>query len=153
MELTLIRTYSPLGTNGNLFNGAQLVCCTIELPWNGNSPQISCIPEGRYGLQERYSKKFSRHLLVKQVPGRSYILIHPANDALKELRGCIAPVTNHTGPGRGTQSRIAMSKLQKLFYESIGRNEPVYLTIKSNPTYTPISKSSPPNPKLATRKS
>ena len=65
------------------------------------------------------------------MPDRSYILFHPANNALKELRGCIAPVTDHTGPGRGTQSRIAMAKLMKLFSECLEKSEPVFLTIQS----------------------
>ena len=131
MELVLKRICHPEGSNGSLYNGAQLVCRTIELPWRGNQPQISCIPEGRYELRERHSKKYGRHLLVAKVPGRSYILFHPANNALKELRGCIAPVTDHTGPGRGTQSRIAMGKLMKLFSECLEKSEPVFLTIQS----------------------
>ena len=131
MELVLKRICHPEGSNGSLYNGAQLVCRTIELPWKGNQPQISCIPEGRYELRERHSKKYGRHLLVAKVPGRSYILFHPANNALKELRGCIAPVTDHTGPGRGTQSRMAMAKLMKLFDGCLERKEQVFLTIQS----------------------
>ncbi len=131
MELVLKRICHPEGSNGSLYNGAQLVCRTIELPWKGNQPQVSCIPEGCYELRERHSKKYGRHLLVAKVPDRSYILFHPANNALKELRGCIAPVTDHTGPGRGTQSRIAMAKLMKLFSECLERKEQVFLTIQS----------------------
>ena len=131
MELILIRTYHPMGTNGIIFNGAQHVCRTIELPWKHNEKQVSCIPEGRYELRDRYSKKYGSHLILHGVKGRSYILIHPANSALQELKGCIAPVTDHSGPGRGTQSRIAMAKLQQLFYSCLEQAEAVFLTIRS----------------------
>jgi len=131
MELILERKYFPTGVNGNLFNGAQLVCRTIELPWKNNIKQISCIPEGRYELKDRYSKKYGSHLILLGVKGRSYILIHPANCALKELKGCIAPVTEHTAPGKGTKSRLAMAELRKLYYTSLERLEPVYLIIRS----------------------
>lgn len=39
--------------------------------------------------------------MVKAVAGRSFILIPPANDAQKELRGCIAPVSILTAEGKG----------------------------------------------------
>jgi hypothetical protein len=131
MELVLKRICHPEGSNGGLYNGAQLVCRTIELPWRDNEPRVSCIPEGRYELLKRYSKKYQWHLLVKGVPGRSYILIHPANVALTELKGCIAPVSAHTGPGRGSQSRIAQAKLHGLVFPALERSEIVYLTIQS----------------------
>ena len=74
---------------------------SIELPWKENQTGVSCIPEGRYELVKRWSPKFLRHLQVMNVPGREYILIHPANEALQELKGCIAPVCFLTGAGKG----------------------------------------------------
>ena len=65
------------------------------------------------------------------VKGRSNILIHPANCALKELKGCIAPVTDHTSPGNGILSRVAMGQLLKLYHTSHEKKKPVYLTIRS----------------------
>ncbi len=130
MVLHLVRTYDPLGTNGLLFSGAQLVCRTIELPWKDNAARISCIPEGPYELARRYSKKYGHHLLVKGVPNRSYILIHPANIAAKELQGCIAPVTAHTGPGRGSESRKARDQLHQLVYPILENQGKVYLQIE-----------------------
>jgi hypothetical protein len=69
--------------------------------------------------------------LVLNVKGRDGILIHPANDAKKELRGCIAPVTELNGPGKGSQSRLANEKLKALVQEALARNEKVFITIKS----------------------
>jgi len=129
MELELFRSYEPEGTNGEL---RLVVCNTIELPWLQNQRNVSCIPEGRYELKLRSTAKRGQHLLVLTVKGRDGILIHPANDASKELRGCIAPVTTLTGPGKGSQSRLANEKLKALVLEALERKERVFLTIKSN---------------------
>lgn len=131
MVLVLIRTYFPEGTQGVLAWNGTLVCYTIELPWLENRRRISCIPEGEYVLQKRFSPKFKWHLYLQSVPGRDFILIHPANDATKELLGCIAPVTIQTGIGKGSGSRKALEKLTKLVFDALGRNEKVVLIIKS----------------------
>ena len=130
MKLTLIRTYHPKGTNGTLYTNGEKVCHTIELPWKENLPQRSCIPEGRYELQWRWSARFKHHLLVTGVPNRSLILVHPANDAQQELRGCIAPVTFLTAPGRGSCSHLAFTKLLRLV-EQASDEEPILLFIKA----------------------
>ena len=131
MELVIFRTYHTDGTNGVLYANNSFQCYTIELPWEDNLPQHSCIPEGRYELKKRYSTKFGRHLLVEGVKGRELILLHPANDALKELRGCIAPVSILTGPGKGLLSRNAFEKIVSLAYKGL-ETEAVFLTIQSN---------------------
>ena len=131
MVLLLNRTYFPEGTQGALEWNGTLVCYTIELPWLQNQRRISCIPEGEYVLQKRFSPKFKWHIHLQNVPGRDFILIHPANDARKELLGCIAPVTIHTGIGKGSASRIALEKLRTLVYVAMGRNEEVKIRIQS----------------------
>lgn len=131
MELEILRTYYPGGTNGALCLGGIRQCFTIELPWLGNTPRRSCIPEGRYRLQKRYSPRYHNHLLLTGVPGRSLILIHPANNALKELAGCIAPVSALCGAGKGVQSRIAFEWLLAIVYPALSREE-VFLTLKQN---------------------
>lgn len=132
MELELIRTYFPNGTNGELFYNDKRICFTIELPWLNNKSQISCIPEGRYELQKRYSEKYKHHIEVKPVAKRSYILIHPANDAKKELKGCIAPVSILTAEGKGLRSRIARDKLHAIVYPELEKENKVFITVKSN---------------------
>lgn len=111
IQLQIKRIYHPTATNGTLFLMGQELCKTIELPWKQNLKQISCIPEGLYRIRFRVSKKFSRHIELLQVPDRSLILVHPANNALKELRGCIAPVMELTAPGRGLRSKTALKLL------------------------------------------
>jgi len=133
MELELVRSYFPSGTNGRILAQRRLVCFSIELTWKDNRTGVSCIPEGRYALAKRWSRKFGAHLRVMDVPGRSDILIHPANDALQELKGCIAPVSSLSGAGLGLRSRCALQALISLADEAFRRKEPVCLTIKSDP--------------------
>lgn len=132
MELELIRTYLPEGTNGSLMHSGLLICSCIELPWRENRHQVSCIPEGRYLLVKRYSPHFQWHFEVKDVPDRDLILIHPANDAELELKGCIAPVTNLVGAGKGLQSRLALERLKELIYPVFDRKETLFIHIKNS---------------------
>jgi hypothetical protein len=131
MVLTLTRTYFPNGTNGKLECEGKIICLTIELPWINNKKRVSCIPEGKYFIRKRYSNKFKWHLEVVDVKNRSLVLFHPANNALQELNGCIAPVTKFSGPGLGLMSRKAFSKLKNLVNPILDRNESVVLIIKS----------------------
>jgi hypothetical protein len=116
MEIVLERVYFPEGTNGVLNLNGKEICKTIELPWRNNKARVSCIPEGKYKIRKRYSAKFKWHLELINVKNRKYILLHPANNALKELNGCIAPVSQITGEGRGNESRKAFEKLKNLIF-------------------------------------
>ncbi|WP_435354277.1 DUF5675 family protein [Emticicia sp. SJ17W-69] len=129
MELILKRTYFQDGTNGEIFLDQEKICCTIELPWRNNEKRISCIPEGRYQLKKRYSQKLKFHILLNDVTERDLILIHPANEALKELKGCIAPVLQHTSAGKGINSRFANERLKKLVFDAFAKGEEVFLKI------------------------
>ena len=131
MELELIRTYFPDGTNGELsFRGVR-ICSTIELPWLQNKSRVSCIPEGKYALMKRYSQRFGWHLQVMNVNNRALILIHPANDAMKELKGCIAPVSILKSEGKGLRSRIALDKVKAIVFPVLEKDQLFYLNIKS----------------------
>jgi hypothetical protein len=132
MELELVRVYFPNGCNGELYYNGERICFTIELPWLDNKSRISCIPEGRYALTKRYSPRFKHHLQLLNVDKRSLILIHAANDAQKELKGCIAPVSILTAEGKGSQSRKALEKLLKLVVPELDKDNQVFLTIKSD---------------------
>ena len=109
--VVLQRTYYSQGTHGVLLVNGEEICHTIELPWLNNQKRVSCIPEGSYRLRKRYNAKFKWHLVLETVKGRDGILIHPANDAKKELLGCIAPVQYHTGIGKGVYSRRSLDLL------------------------------------------
>jgi hypothetical protein len=62
---------------------------SMELPWLDNQQNISCIPTGNYKAVIHYSPTFGKCLWIKDVEGRSEILIHAAN-FFYDLRGCIA---------------------------------------------------------------
>ena len=114
MEINLHRKYFADGTNGDLVVTGKLICHTIELPWKENEHGHSCIPEGSYRLTRRFTEHLGHHFLIEGVPGRDMILMHPANNAMRELKGCIAPVTELLGHGLGSESRKALGALISL---------------------------------------
>jgi hypothetical protein len=63
-------------------------CKTLEPAWKNNQRNISCIPAGRYGVALRSSAKYKQHFHVKNVPERSYILIHKGNFR-RNTEGCV----------------------------------------------------------------
>ena len=132
MVIFLTRTYFPEGTNGRLECEGRFISYTIELPWKKNEKRVSCIPEGKYFIKKRYSNKFKWHLEIVDVSNRSLILFHPANYALNELNGCIAPVCKLSGPGMGLLSRKAFIKLKNFVYKILDSDESVELIIMSN---------------------
>ena len=64
-------------------------CKTLELPWLDNTPQVSCIPAGKYVCRRLVSSKFGETFQVCDVPNRQGILFHAGNSAPKDTRGCI----------------------------------------------------------------
>ncbi|MFP5039436.1 DUF5675 family protein [Parasediminibacterium sp. JCM 36343] len=130
MNILIERTYFANGTNGDLHVDGKPRCHSIELPWHNNVAGTSCIPEGTYNLQKHISQHLGNCLEVMDVPGRSAILVHPANNALLELRGCIAPVTTLTGPGMGDNSKVQVNALVHEAYATLERGEDVVLVVR-----------------------
>lgn len=118
-EVILHRMYLNQSTHGLLQINGKNVCLTLELPWASNQRSISCIPEGVYPLRNRHSPRFKEHIEVHNVPDRSLILFHPANNAQRELKGCIAPVNEILSTGWGSRSRIAMSRVLFLLRDKL----------------------------------
>jgi len=93
-------------------------CYTLELPWNDNKKQISCIPKGEYNVEKRQSTKYKNHFHVLDVPNRSYILIHQGNYNW-HTKGCILvgkTLTDINGDGLRdvTGSVATMNKLNDI---------------------------------------
>ena len=109
MVIELQRLYQDGWTDGLIFIKGILLCRSIELRWANNERNVSCVPEGVYPMAIIQHPKFGECLLVNNVNGRSGILVHVANDAQKELRGCIAPVFSLSGNGKGLHSRLALN--------------------------------------------
>ncbi len=117
-----------------LYYNNELICSTIELPWNDNKQETSCIPEGIYALELIPSEDYDMVIRLLDVPGREGIDIHPANDALKELKGCIAPVSKTTGEGKGVYSRRAFYKLRDILIEILQEYGDCELIVTSDGT-------------------
>ena len=73
---------------GTLILDGQELCKTLENPWLNNTPTISCIPAGKYIAKKYSSEKYPDVWELKDVPNRSYILIHNGN-LEKHTQGCI----------------------------------------------------------------
>lgn len=89
---------------------------TLELPWQDNQPDLSCIPEGTYrtvlAFSNRYGKIMPRLL---DVPDRDGILIHPGNTP-HDTEGCILVGMSQKPDGTLMNSRVAF----KLFFDWLG---------------------------------
>ena len=133
MLLELKRVYLKGGTNGELSVDGRKVCSTIELPWKDNAKSISCIPEGRYKVVKHTSPKFGLVAALTGVTGRDAILIHTANNAQRELQGCIAPVSYLTGEGLGMKSKMAWEDVMDCVYSAWAKKETVEIVISKAP--------------------
>ena len=86
-----------IGTLEVVNGGVELFSCmTLELAWNNNARQISCIPNGEYSCEKKEATAAIpyQHVTVLNVRDRSGIAIHKANYA-SQLRGCIAVGDKH----------------------------------------------------------
>lgn len=90
--------YGNRQTLGNMvvYQGDQPIytCKTLELADRGNRNDISCIPEGKYRVVKHTSPSFGKSFWIKNVPGRSEILIHVGN-FYWDIRGCILVGQSH----------------------------------------------------------
>lgn len=112
---------------------------TCERSWADNKTSVSCIPPGVYELRKRRSGvverttdgQYTEGWEVTNVPGRTYIMLHPANWP-SELEGCIAP-----GQGFGMlDGRLAVTHSRKAFdqlMQFLKSRETWYLDIRRNP--------------------
>jgi hypothetical protein len=117
-KMVISRQYSQFDTKGGIaiFQGHELMyrCKAIELPWNGNQHDVSCIPEGTYPCSKIVSPTKGKCFLVHDVPDRDSIEIHIGNYVAGgkiDSKGCILP-------------GIYFSDLNKDGYSDIGDSTP-----------------------------
>ena len=132
VNLLLIRdTFTKESTIGKLFINGESFCDTLENPYINNERNVSCIPEGQYKVRLRLPRESATrdylHLLVQDVPNRSYILFHIGNTA-KDTSGCIL-VGNGRQQDVVENSRLAMDLLIKEILNLGGEN--INLIIKN----------------------
>ena len=137
MVIELQRLYRDTWTDGLIFFKGVLLCRSIELRWSNNERNVSCVPEGVYPVAIIQHPKFGECLQINGVKGRSGILVHVANDAQKELRGCIAPVFSLSGNGKGQHSRLALNYIIENL--RISDEKEHYLKISSSKTHPRLS--------------
>jgi hypothetical protein len=92
-NLLIVReTYTDESVIGKLYLNGEFVSYTLELSWRNNEKSISCVPRGVYDCKIRLAKNSASrnydHLILEDVPNRSYILFHRGNSA-KDSKGCI----------------------------------------------------------------
>jgi len=88
------------------------VCCTLERPWLDNQRNVSCIPNGEYGVVKHNGAKYKNVWRLKNVPGRSGILFHAGN-TMKDSRGCILVGQKFWKDGV-LKSRVALDTLRDI---------------------------------------
>lgn len=134
INLLLIRDEMTAdSTLGKLYVDGEYQCETLELPWLDNKKSISCIPSGEYPVNirtadESRSYKYN-HLIVKNVPNRSYILFHIGN-RVSDSRGCILTGKNRKENFVGL-SRKAHNSLMANLTEKGERAGNINLIIKN----------------------
>jgi hypothetical protein len=103
-------------TMGRIYVGGDFIGYTLELPWKDNQPRISCIPTGTYEVVFRDDPGSAykyKHLHVKNVPGRSWILFHVGN-FLKDTKGCILPGLSRSGQTVSSSRKAFNNLMDKL---------------------------------------
>ncbi len=63
-------------------------CDTLELTWQENQNNISCIPKGTYNAQREEHSSKGKVIRINDVPGRTGILVHTGNSPNDTL-GCV----------------------------------------------------------------
>lgn len=115
MNLKLERfAYHPAGALGRLYLPDGTVLFTVERPWKGNEPYLSCIPEGVYDLWPHNGRRYKNVWQVMNVPERTAILIHEGNYPT-DVQGCISIGMRLFDTVVGVaDSRKAMKKLREV---------------------------------------
>ena len=113
---------SKKDNNGKVIAEEIFTCKTLELPWKNNQRNVSCIPEGPYTVEKRWTQERQNHFHVLNVPDRSFILIHSGNYYSHTL-GCILPGQdltdiNNDGFKDVTQSKATLTKLNEILPKS-----------------------------------
>lgn len=109
-DFLLVRSdVSSYGIFGELLVGS-LSLHTVERPWLGNRPNVSCIPAGDYELApRRYFRGGYEAIEILNVPGRWPILFHRANWPA-DVNGCIGTGVS-VGQLRRRKERVATKAL------------------------------------------
>ncbi len=134
-NLLIIRdNFSDKSTLGKLYLNGEFMAHTLELAWRDNQRSVSCIPRGVYDCRLRVARESASrdylHLLVQDIPERSWILFHIGNFP-SDTKGCILTGTHRANtPNKILESRKAHTHLMNTI---TGReiSEKIELVIKN----------------------
>lgn len=115
-------------------------CVTLELPWKNNQRRVSCIPAGEYKALRHKSPSKGWCYELRDVPGRSDILIHSGNWAGDTEKGWSSDYLGCIGLGKSrgyllnregkTQRVILSSRLAMQAFHEATKGEPLTIIIK-----------------------
>jgi len=100
---------------------------TLELPWKENEREVSCIPAGIYKGGPHSGRKYKDCFGLREVPGRSGILIHSGN-VKPHTKGCILPGMS-AGDLDGVPAVLASKRAMLLLYDLLG-NLPFVISVR-----------------------
>jgi hypothetical protein len=126
VEGTLVRENCENGCVTGTLKVGDYECNTLELEWNDNLPNKSCIPVKKtpYVCRRVNSPKFGNTFEVTGVNGRTHILFHAGNTP-KNTSGCILLGMEVSDQNRLVRSREAVKK----FLEELQGYDQFKLTI------------------------
>lgn len=107
---------------------------TGELPWRDNARGKSCVPAGTYLVEWDPSPKYGYKYELRDVPGRTTILIHAANYVGDEDMGLKAQVDGCIALGQQVvlmegQKALSQSRVSVQSFEDYMGHKPFELTI------------------------
>ena len=110
-QVKIKRVHLPTHTMGVLTTPQGNIYATVERPWKDNIVNVSCIPKGTYLCKNNHdSPKFGKTISVKNVVGRTDILMHVGN-FVEDSLGCILVNSYFNRNFEGSQSKVALDKL------------------------------------------
>ena len=131
--ITVSRAYYLNCTLGRLFTDG-FSCYTLELPYLGNEPNVSCTPEGVYDYRIAKSPRLQSDVIwIDGVKGRSSIQIHPGNYTSQILGCCLVGDGVQDINKDGTPDVINSSKTFAALLKSIPRTGKIQFTSAAKP--------------------
>ena len=115
------------GTFGVLKINKEVFCVTLEPPDVENASNVSNIPAQQYICGITNSPKYGNVYEIKDVPGRSHVLIHGGN-TVDHTHGCLV-VAQYFGKLKGNRAVLNSGNTLKEFM-NIMNNNSFHLTIK-----------------------
>ena len=134
-QLVLERdTFTKDTTLGKLYFNGEFLCHTLENSYKENNRNTSSIPTGLYDVRVRTGAESGNfkyvHLLVEEVPKRSFILLHVGNTH-KDTSGCILTGMDRVGDEMITNSLKAHTLLMNIILNNNLQDE-ITLVIKND---------------------